>query len=408
MLATMRSGDWLSAERVRRVAIVCLIVSLASLAFLFATAHGTLDWKGRPIGTDFSEVYTAGQMAWDGRAARVWDWPTHFAVQRALHHSASVDVYGWHYPPPFLFVAMAIASLPYLAGLVAWQAATLGPFMLMMRRILGRRDSWLFVAAAPATLICVTHGHNGFLTALLLGGGLMLIDRKPVVAGLLFGCLVYKPQFAVVTPFLLLVTLNWRAIAGAAVSSLALIALTLAMWGRPVWDAFFASLPLTRQVVIEQGNTGWHKIMSAFSMVRSWGGSIPLAYAIQGAVTVAAVGVTLCLARSARPALRNAALSAAVLLSTPYVLDYDFVILGLGIAWLWKDGEENGFGPWERSLLAFAWIAPLFARSLAEYTLIPLGWLSAVAILALAVSRHRHAAVHMNRLPGDIARFAAR
>ena len=408
MLATVRSGDWLSAERVRRVAIVCLIVSVASLAFLFATAHGTLDWKGRPIGTDFSEVYTAGQMAWDGQAARVWDWPTHFAVQRALHHSASVDVYGWHYPPPFLFVAMAIASLPYLAGLVAWQAATLGPFMLMMRRILGRRDSWLFVAAAPATLICVTHGHNGFLTALLLGGGLILIDRKPLVAGLLFGCLVYKPQFAVVIPLLLLFTLNCRAILGAAVSSLGLIALTLAMWGRSVWEAFFASLPLTRHVVIEQGNTGWHKIMSAFSMVRSWGGSIPLAYAVQGAVTVTATGVTLWLARSARPALRNAAVSAAVLLSTPYVLDYDFVILGLGIAWLWKDGEENGFGPWERSLLAFAWIAPLFARSLAEYSFIPLGWLSAVAILAIASSRHRHAAVHVNGLPGDIARFAAR
>ena len=83
----------------------------------------------------------------------------------------------------------------------------------------------------------------------------------------------------------------------------------------------------------------------------------------------------------------TAAVSAAVLLSTPYVLDYDFVVLGLGIAWLWKDGEDHGFGPWERILLAFSWIAPLFARSLAEYTLIPLGFLSAVAVLAIALVR---------------------
>ena len=387
MIEALRSGDWLSAERVRRVALVCLIVSLASLTFLFATAHGTLDWKGRPLGTDYSEVYAAGRMAWDGAAANVWDWPTHFAVQREMHHSPIVDVYGWHYPPPFLFVAMAVASLPYILGLVVWQAATLGPFTLMMRRIVGRRDTWLFVLAAPVTLICVTHGHNGFLTGLLLGCGLMLLDRKPLGAGLLFGCLVYKPQFVVVIPLLLLATLNWRAILGAAISSLGLIALTLAMWGRSVWDAFFASLPLTRHVVIEQGATGWHKIMSAFSMVRSWGGSIPFAYAVQGLVTATAIAATLWLARTARPALRNAAVSAAVLLSTPYVLDYDFVILGLGIAWLWKDGEENGFVPWERTLLAIAWIAPLFARSLAEHTLIPLGWLSAVTILALAVLR---------------------
>ena len=407
MLATLKSGEWLSAERVRRVVVVCLIVSAASLGFLFATAHGTLDWKGRPIGTDFSEVYAAGRMAWDGAAFNVWDWPTHFRVQRGLHGSQTVDVYGWHYPPPFLFVAMAVDCFPYVIGLIVWQAATLGPFALMMRRIVGRRDTWLFVLAAPATLICVTHGHNGFLTGLLLGGGLMLLDKRPVAAGLLFGCLIYKPQFAVVIPLLLLATFNWKAITGAAMSSLGLVALTLAAFGRQVWDAFFASLPLTRHVVIEQGNTGWHKIMSAFSMVRSWGGSIPFAYAVQGAVTLAAIGVTLWLARTARPALRNAAVSAAVLLSTPYVLDYDFVVLGLGIAWLWRDGEEHGFAPWERSLLAFAWIAPLFARGVAQITLVPLGWLSAVAVLAMAASRHRHSAVDVQRLPGDVTGLAA-
>ena len=387
MMGALKTGEWLTHDRVRRIVVICLIVSLASLVLLFATAHGTLDWKGRPIGTDYSEVYAAGRMAWDGAAANVWDWPTHFKVQQGLHHSRTVDLYGWHYPPPFLFVAMAIASLPYIAGLVVWQAATLGPFTLMICRITGRRDTWLFVLAAPVTLICLTHGHNGFLTGLLLGGGLMLLDRRPFAAGLLFGCLVYKPQFALLIPLLLLVTLNWRAILGAALSSLGLVALTFAMWGWDVWQAFFDSLPLTRHVVIEQGRTGWHKIMSAFSFIRSWGGSIAFAYAVQALVTTTAIAITLWLARSARPALRNAAVSAAVLLSTPYVLDYDFVVLGLGIAWLWRDGEEHGFGPWERTLLAFAWVAPLFARAVAEHTLIPVGWLSAVTILALALLR---------------------
>ena len=41
-----------------------------------------------------------------------------------------------------------------------------------------------------------------------------------------------------------------------------------------------------------------------------WGGSVPLAYAVQGAVTVAAMGaVLLWLTRTARPNLRNAAVS---------------------------------------------------------------------------------------------------
>lgn len=397
MMGALRSGDWLTHERVRRVAVICLIVSILSLAFLFATARGTLDWKGRPIGTDFSQVYAAGRMVWDGAAAKVWDWPTHFRVQQGLHDSASVDVYGWHYPPPFLLVAAALDFMPYVMALIVWQAATLGPFTVMVQRIVGRRDTWLFVLAAPVTLICVTHGHNGFLTGLLLGGGLMLLERRPFTAGLLLGCLVYKPQFALVIPFVLLVTGNWRAILGAAVSSLALIGITLLIWGWPVWQAFFDSLPLTRHIVIEQGRTGWYKIMSPFSAVRALGGAIAFAYAVQTLFTVGAIAITLWLARTTRPALRNAAVSAAVLISTPYVLDYDFVVLGLGIAWLWRDGEEHGFGPYERTLLALAWIAPLFARSLAELTLIPLGLMSALTILAVALlraspSRRSHAA----------------
>jgi hypothetical protein len=217
-MGAIRDGNWLDRARVRRIALVSLIVSIGAIALLFATAHGTLDWKGRPLGTDFSQVWTAGTMVGDGRAAAVWDWPSHFAVQQAFHRSTTVALYGWHYPPTFLLVAAALASLPYIPALIVWQAATLAPFAWLAQHYLGRRDAWLYVVAAPATLICLTHGHNGFLTALLLGGGLILLDKRPLLAGLLLGCLVYKPQFALVVPLLLLAARQWRAILGAALS----------------------------------------------------------------------------------------------------------------------------------------------------------------------------------------------
>ena len=75
MTGALRSGEWLTAARARRVAIACLALAIASLVLLFVTARGTLDWRGRPVGTDFSEVYAAGQMVWDGAATKVWDWP---------------------------------------------------------------------------------------------------------------------------------------------------------------------------------------------------------------------------------------------------------------------------------------------------------------------------------------------
>ena len=384
----IKSGDWLTRDRAIRIAVIAGLVSLAILAYLLATADGTLDQRGRPLGTDFSQVWTAGRMALDGRAAQVWDWTAHRAIQEALHGPRLTEWYGWHYPPPFLLVAAALAALPYVPALFLWQAATLIPFAWLIRRFTGRPEAWLFVLAAPASLICVLHGHNGFLTALLLGGGLMLLEKRPFLAGLLLGCLVYKPQFALVLPLLLLALWNWRAIAGAALSSLALIAVTLAIWGWPVWQAFLDSLPLTQSIVIEQGRTGWEKIMSPFAAVRGWGGPVELAYAVQAAFTVAAIAATLWLARMARPDLRNATVTAAVLIATPYVLDYDYVVLLAGIAFLWRDATRHGWLPWEKSALALVWIAPLVARNLAALTLFPLGLLTAVLVLGLAVRRY--------------------
>jgi hypothetical protein len=382
------TGEWLSRERVVRVAGLCALASLLSIALLLATSQGTLDYRGRPLGTDFSNVWAAGRMALDGAASKVWSWPDHFAVQRTLHHKPEVDIFGWHYPPPFLLLAAALALLPYVTALIAWQAATLAPFTWLMWRVVPRRETILLTLAAPVVLICAAHGHNGFLTALLLGGGLALLDERPFAAGLLFGCLIYKPQFALILPALLLAGGHWRAIASAALSAIILVAITLAIWGWPVWQAFADSLLLTQQVVIEQGSTGFHKIMSPFAAVRLWGGGIALAYQAQLAFTLAAVTSVCWVARRKdNPELRNALVCAAAVIATPYVLDYDLVVLLPALAWLWIDGQRRGFLSWEMSWGAVIWITPLIARNVAEWTLIPLGLISALALAAIALRR---------------------
>ena len=387
MVRQLRSGEWLTADRVRAVATISLALTGLTILWLLVTSHGTLDAWGRPLGTDFSNVWTAGQMALDGRAPAAWDWAAHYQVQQAVHGDADVPFYGWHYPPPFLLVAGVLALLPYLAALFLWQAASLWAAVRTAQAILPGRTALLAALGAPVVLICLTHGHNGFLTAALLGGGLLLLERRPLLAGLLFGCLIYKPQFALVVPLLLLAGGHAQAITGAVLSAALLVAATLAIWGWPVWQAFLDSLPLTRHIVIEQGETGWHKIQSLFAMVRMWGGPLPLAYAVQGAATLAALGAVLWLGRAGRPPLRNAAVCAAAVLSTPYVLDYDLVVLGLGAAFLVADGIERGFLPWERSLLALVWAAPLVARTLAGTAALPLGQLAIVTVLVLAIRR---------------------
>ena len=98
---------------------------------------------------------------------------------------------------------------------------------------------------------------------------------------MLIGLLVYKPQFGLLIPLVLIVSGRWRTFTAAALTVVLLaLAVTLA-FGPEVWSAFLASTKFTRTVVLEQGGTGWHKIQSVFSVVRMWGGSVPLAYALQ-------------------------------------------------------------------------------------------------------------------------------
>ncbi|MGH6780665.1 MAG: glycosyltransferase family 87 protein [Sphingomonadaceae bacterium] len=388
MFDHIANGDWLNRSRTRAIALMLAAATIILVLALFLTAKGTLDMFGRPLGTDFSNVWTAGRMALEGRAALAWDWPSHHAIQVATHgDEAAKAFFAWLYPPPFLLVAMTLALLPYGWALAVYQVATLIPAMWLARRIVPDRDTLLIAFAFPAVFVCFGHGHNGFLTASLLGGGMFLLDRRPFVAGLLIGCLIYKPQFGLVLPLVLLARTHIRAFSGACISALILIGVTLLFWGWPVWQAFIDSLPQTQSIIVEQGMTGWQKIQSAFSAARMWGASLPVAYAVQSAATLTALAGALVATRLAAPNVRNAVVIAASLLSTPYLLDYDLVVLGLAIAFLVADGRARGFLRWEKSLYALAWATPLFGRAMTEATTIPLGLIATVAIFVLALRR---------------------
>ena len=227
---------------------------------------------------------------------------------------------------------------------------------------------WLLLALAfPAVLINVGHGHNGFLTAALLGGGLVILDRRPLLAGILFGLMAYKPQFGLMIPIALAAGGYWRTFAAAAATAVLLTLVTTLVFGVQVWHAFFVGAEFTRTVVLEQGDTGWHKIQSIFSWARMWGAPVPLAYAIQGAATLVFAMASAWLWHGKAPyPLKAAGLCLAAILATPYTLDYDMMVLAPAIAFLAADGMARGFGPWEKTALAALWLVPLVARTVPQ------------------------------------------
>ncbi len=375
----LETGDWLTPERMRNYALLIGVMSAIGLAALWATGNGLVDRFDRPIGTDFANPYTAGLMALDGSAARIYDFIAHEQVQRAFFNGGEDHpFYGWPYPPVFLIPAAGLALLPYLAALALYMGVTAFFYLAAIRSIIPLRSALIVAAAFPAVFVTIAHGQNAFLTVGLLGMGLALLERRPWIAGLLLGALCYKPHLGLVLPLVLAAGGYWRSFAGAAISVVALSLASLALFGLEPWYAFFGSSDLTRGYVLEQVPTGWFKIQSAFSAVRGMGGAVELAYGLQAVVALgvlAGLGWLWWLVRS-RPEILPAAKAATcsgALLVTPYVLDYDMLALAPAVAFLVADGLTRGFRPYEKSLYAAIWLLPLIARPVAQYAHLPIG-----------------------------------
>jgi len=61
--------------------------------------------------------------------------------------------------------------------------------------------------------------------------------------------------------------------------------------------------------------------------------------------------------------------------------------LAPSIAFLAVEGYERGFRPYEKTALAFLWLMPLVARTVADQTLIPLAVPSMILVLLLILQR---------------------
>jgi len=112
------------------------------------------------------------------------------------------------------------------------------------------------------------------------------------------------------------------------------------------------------------------------------------AYAVQIALALLlATGLAWLWHSDAAFELKAAGLATASLLATPYVLDYDLVVLAVAIAFFARHGLSRGFRDFEISLLAAAWIVPLLSRPIAGVTGIPLGLLVLLTFYVFTLRR---------------------
>lgn len=345
-----------SARRV--IGLIGLTLALGYLVVLAGTylqGHFLTDALGRPIANDFVAVYAAGRLALDGVAASAYDWPTHKAAEAyALGHDFA-GYYGWHYPPPFLFIAAALALLPYLGAALAWLVATLCAYAAALRFILRDRVGILFALGFPAAVWNVTAGQNGFLTAALIGGTLASMQPRAALAGVFLGLLTYKPQFGLLFPLVLIADRRWLTIAVASCVAIFMAATSWLAFGSSSWQAFVHWLPISGQIILGQGRADFSRLQSLYGLVRAHGGGETVAWSLQAAGSLAVAAWMAWLWRSRTPfELKAAALAAGALIATPYVYMYDLVVLAVAVGFLLRHALERGIAATEIVGLAVA------------------------------------------------------
>ncbi len=376
-----------------------LVFTLCFLAPFYWPARDGLDIHGYPLGRDFINNWVGPQVAFSGRLMRLYDLDAYVAELGRVF-GRPLPFHNWGYPPFCLLLYWPLGRMPYFLALSTWTFGLFAAFAWTAARLAppGRRLAMVAaLACAPASLINVAGGQNGFLSGALLLGGVLCLDRRPLLAGVLFGFLTFKPHLGLVLPLALVALGAWRTILSAVITTIALVAVSAAAFGLEPWRQYLFVTSVF-QLGFLQGFHGFYTYMmcSVLAAARTLGASFALASAAQWAVSVPVILVSGLAMRWTKDVRQRAMiLATATPLATPYAFNYDLTAVSAVVAWRLLARAEEGPETTPRPLLVLAWLTPILMMPLnilhvpiAPVALLPL-FITAVAEVAPAALRAR-------------------
>jgi Glycosyltransferase family 87 len=388
LIAHLRDAAWLDHDRVVGWGLVLLVETAAIVLFLALWSHGVVMHLDHPTSTDFVSFYAAGKLALAGTPALAYDHAAHLLAERQFTLPGATYQY-FFYPPVYLLLCAPLALLPYYLAYAALEVLTFLLFALVMRRVLRELGyGWLApLLAFPPVWWTLGQGQNAFLSAALLGLFTLLIDTRPVRAGIVLGVLCYKPHFGLLAPVALLAGRHWAALIGALGTVAVLVGVSVLAFGWETWHAYLFALAGSGKVYAS-GRITLAGFITPFGAARLVGWTPAAAYALQGVCAVLmATLVALVWRRRAPLAQRAAILLVATLLAIPLALIYDQMVALVAIGWLLREARETGFLAWEKLLLLIVYPVSLLTVIAGMARHLPFGPLVSVIVLGLCARR---------------------
>lgn len=226
------TGRW---TRIASAFLIAICIAVVAQTWIASQS----DAPATILGGDFPAFYGAGSIALDGDWDQLYEIQRQAEAQSGLHADRS-DVWYFAYPPQVALAYAPLALLPYevsyLIHTVVMAAALVGAILLarpMIPWLVGREVVAMAAAMAFWPMFrAVTGGSNtAFTLFLVVASWRLVVDRHPVIGGLVASMLLYKPTFAIPLLGLYLVGRHWRVVAGGAVGGVAFLAFGAALLG---------------------------------------------------------------------------------------------------------------------------------------------------------------------------------
>jgi len=336
------------------VAVFLVVVWVGWMLFL----AGVFELPEDFVKIDFFSFYSSSALALKGEAAGAYDIMRLGAEQAKLPGDDS-GVQPWRNPPVFFFVVLPLGLLPLVAAFALWTAGTTALLMTAIRRMTPNFGLMLIAFALPATFWNLLVGQTGMLVAGLFAWGMILLRDRPLLAGVVLGLLVVKPQFFPLAVVALLATRNKPALLGMAGCVGGLSLLSLGVFGVEAWDGFI-SLARISNAETYNGSAPLGKMQSPTALLLLLGVAPTLTQVLQGMVSLACAGFVFWLWRQdVAFEYKASGLAVATLLATPYSYHYDLSLLAPAIVWLVLRFKADGWRRWDAEVLLLAWLSPI-------------------------------------------------
>jgi hypothetical protein len=265
--------------------------------------------------------------------------------------------YPYLYAPTMLLPLWWLKNLSYGWAEIIWTLAGITTLATGVK-LAFPQCRWAVLAAllaSPAALISTATGETAFFTTGLLLAGFGLLPHRPGLAGVAFGLLTLKPQLGVLIPFFLLARGEWRAIATASLTALALAGLSCLVFPPGLWLIWAQTLPRYQADYFAATGLNLNIIVTPAANLVVLGVKPHLAWLVQIGCFITVAGLVTWLARRGPYPLAVAALLTGTFLAQPHAYAYDSMVLTAALAFCLPLRPTA----WQLALAGLIYLGPL-------------------------------------------------